>query len=136
MEKWNGSASVAIVDGRMLMVRAKGSSAWSIPSGGIEDNETPEAACIREVWEETGYHVEVQRQLFVKKAIIKNYDVTTYYFICTYIGGSIQYHDPDEMIEEIGWKSKEQLREIELLYPEDADMLKELLSGGADDKSM
>ena len=127
MKKWNGAAAVVIEDGRLLMVRGKGSSAWSIPSGGIEDNETSESACIREVWEETGYHVKVERQLFVKKATIKSYQVTTQYYYCTYIGGAMQYHDPDETIEEIDWKSIEQLREIELLYPEDVEMLEELL---------
>lgn len=127
MKKWIGSAAVVIEDGKLLMVRAKGSTAWSIPSGGIEDNETAEAACIREVWEETGYHVNVKEQLLVKKAVIKTYAVTTYYFNCTYISGTMQYHDPDKIIEEIDWKSIEQLQVIEFLYPEDAKMLKELL---------
>lgn len=68
MKKWDGSAAVVIKEGRLLMVRAKGSSAWSIPSGGIEDNETAKDACCREVWEETGYRVEVESSLFVKKA--------------------------------------------------------------------
>ncbi|KGR82154.1 NUDIX domain-containing protein [Lysinibacillus odysseyi] len=131
MKKWDGSAAVVIKEGRLLMVRAKGSSAWSIPSGGIEDNETAKAACCREVWEETGYRVKVESSLFVKKAVKENYDVTTYYFMCTYIGGTIRYHDPDGLIEEVDWKSKEQLHTIELLYPEDAEMLQELLSNEA-----
>lgn len=128
MEKWSGSAAVVIVDGKLLMVRAKGSSAWSIPSGGIEENETPDAACIREVWEETGYHVKVENVIFIKKAVIGNYDVTTYYFMCTYIGGTMQVQDPDETIEEINWKTIEHLPTIEHLYPEDAEMLEELLA--------
>ena len=78
----------------------------------------------------------MDQQLFVKKSVIKNYQVTTHYYYCTYIGGAIQYHDSDETIEEIGWKSIEQLREIELLYPEDTDMLKELLSDSADERTM
>lgn len=128
MEKWSGSAAVVIAEGKLLMVRAKDSAACSIPSGGIEQNETPEAACIREVWEETGYHVKVENVIFIKKAVIENYDVTTYYFMCTYIGGTMQIQDPDETIEEIDWKTISQLRTIELLYPEDEEMLDELLS--------
>lgn len=32
-------------------------SFWTLPGGGIEFDEQPDAACVREVWEETGYNV-------------------------------------------------------------------------------
>lgn len=32
-------------------------SFWTLPGGGIEFDEQPDVACIREVWEETGYNV-------------------------------------------------------------------------------
>ena len=35
-------------------------------SGGIRENETSESAVIRECYEETGYHFEIDRLVFLK----------------------------------------------------------------------
>ena len=70
------SASAAIVDGpRLLLVRraqepSKG--LWSFPGGVIELGETVQDAVIREVREETGIDVQVERLLDVTDAIIRD----------------------------------------------------------------
>lgn len=46
----------------ILMVKQhveRGHIVWNYPGGGIEEGETPEQACIREVEEETGYLVKI-----------------------------------------------------------------------------
>lgn len=128
---WEGSAAVVIAHGKLLMVKTKESKGWSIPSGGIEKGETPEQACIREVWEETGFKVEIEESLPIKKALIKNYEVTTYYFLCEVIGGGISYHDPDDAIEEIAWKSAKEFVGLQHDYPEDLDMLFSFLNSSS-----
>ena len=56
-----------IKDHRLLLVkeqeRATGRFAWFFPGGGREDGETPEECVQREMKEETGLDVEVQRLL-------------------------------------------------------------------------
>lgn len=120
---WNGSAGIILSEGKMLMVKEKESMGWSIPSGGIENGESPEQACMREIWEETGFKTKVESPLHVKKAVIKNFDVTTYYFLCEVIDGQISYHDPDDSIEEVAWKTYEEVLKLQHDYPEDQEML-------------
>ena len=46
--------------GRLLFQRRGDTGLWTVPGGAIEPGETPADACVREVWEETGLHVEPQ----------------------------------------------------------------------------
>ena len=124
---WNGSAAIVIQENKVLMIRAKNKNSWGVPSGGIEVGETPQQACLRELWEETGFKGRITKELHTKEAIIDTYQVTTHYFLCEVIGGEISYHDPDEEIEEVGWKSINELAFIEHVYPEDVQLLEQLL---------
>lgn len=124
---WLGAAGVIIADNKLLMVRGGDPAKWSIPSGQIELNETAEQACIREVWEETGYNVTVKEAIYIKKTVIGDYDVTTDYFLCEVVSGQITYHDPDVTIEEIAWKTFEEVKLVQHLYSEDKELLLSLL---------
>jgi len=44
-------------DGRILLVRHSNGGVWVAPGGAIDPGETPQDAVVREVWEETGLHV-------------------------------------------------------------------------------
>jgi len=44
---------------RVLLVRHIEGSDWTTPGGMIEPYETPSNAAVREMWEETGLHVEL-----------------------------------------------------------------------------
>ena len=125
---WKGASAIIIKDNRVLMIRTIDSNSWSIPSGGVEDGETVEEACIREVAEETGYEVKIVKELHTKKTIIKEYKVTTKYFLCEITGGDIQYKDPDEEIEEIAWMNRNEISKLIYTYPEDREVIEQLLS--------
>ncbi|MGH3076162.1 MAG: NUDIX hydrolase, partial [Gaiellales bacterium] len=60
-----GAYALAMDDaGRVLLCRIAPSivagEVWTLPGGGLEFGEAPEAAVIRELAEESGYHGEVE----------------------------------------------------------------------------
>jgi 8-oxo-dGTP pyrophosphatase MutT (NUDIX family) len=86
---------------------------WSIPSGGKETHESFEACCIREVLEETGYEVMIKREVYRKETT----EVEVAYFKVAIVGGQMIIADPDELIYEIAWKTKEEINGLTVTYP-------------------
>ncbi|MGE7689505.1 NUDIX hydrolase [Lysinibacillus sp. NPDC097214] len=92
---------------------------WAVPSGGKETAESFERCCIRELYEETGYVVDIIREVLHKN----NDAVEVRYFETIITGGQMMIHDPDELIYEIAWKSKDELLDLTLSFPEDRQFL-------------
>jgi 8-oxo-dGTP diphosphatase len=58
--------AVAVLDDCLLVIRrghGPGAGEWSVPGGRVEAGETLHEAIVREVWEETGIEVVVDRFL-------------------------------------------------------------------------
>jgi len=123
MGKWQGAAGICLNEENQLLMVLQGTKeevkTWSVPSGGREATENFEACCIREVYEETGFVVDI-----VREVLHKNNDVVEVrYFETSITGGQMTIHDPDELIYEIAWKSKDDLLDLTLTFPEDRQFL-------------
>ena len=70
-----------------LIVRAKPDpSHWVIPKGHIELGESPEAAAVREIWEETGVQAKIIASLGTTTFIYQGKQIHTVFYLLEYLG--------------------------------------------------
>ncbi len=81
-----GSRAVIVRDGKILLSHETNSGWWLVPGGGLENDETPETCCIREVEEETGYVVKPLRQFLTLNEYYEEYCYISHYFVCEVTG--------------------------------------------------
>ena len=115
-------------DNEILLVRStyQRFHPWGLPGGSLDYGESAEDAALREVWEETGFQVEIERLLVVKTW---RPDRIGLYYLCRITGG--EFHHTDE-VSEFGYFSLEQLPDVR---PVDMNMIKQL-SGHALDGAL
>lgn len=70
---------------------------WGLPGGSLEYGETPEAGVVREVQEETGWDIQIEKFLFVKTWTP---DRVGLYYICRINNGEFQ---PSDEVSEFGY---------------------------------
>lgn len=126
------AASAVVVDdaGRILLHRRADTGAWGLPGGIVDPGEQPSDAAVREVAEETGVRVEVERlvgawtgpEVRHPNGDRAQYVVTVHR--CRPVGGHAA-PDGDESLE-VGWFAVDELPEMAPAY---ADRLSRALSG-------
>jgi 8-oxo-dGTP diphosphatase len=97
---------------RLLLIRRgrePGLGTWSIPGGRCEPGESPARACVREVAEETGLEVVIERLV---GRVIRDAPGGGQYviddFLCRQTGGSVR---PGDDATDVDWFSRSQLAE-------------------------
>ncbi|WP_062106393.1 NUDIX hydrolase [Bacillus niameyensis] len=110
------SAFIQDEKGNILLVKnvKEDSFYWGLPGGAVEKGETLEEAVIREVKEETGFHIAVSglhsiREMFFEK---KGHHALIITFFAEIIGGHINISDPDNEIGEVRWVDYQTAKEL------------------------
>ena len=94
--------------GRILCVKQNyGSLSWTTPGGRVEAGESPVAALIREIHEESGYHAQIDRLVGVYAAPFKDDIVLMMTATITGSDGWV----PNEEIAQIGFFARDALPE-------------------------
>ena len=85
---------------------------WALPKGTPNTGETVEETALREVREETGLQVVVEKQLqsitywFIRAADSVRCHKTVHFYLMQPVGGAVDQHDPE--FDEVRWVSAQE----------------------------
>lgn len=109
---------IIVKDNKILLMKRvrNGKEYYIFPGGGVEENETPEEATIREIREELTLEAKIDKFLFKMfnpgQKGSKFYDRDDYFFLVTEFDGEVQ----------LGGEELERMDESDQFYPEWHDM--------------
>ncbi len=118
----NRSMALVVQDNKILMVKQKLNERefYTIPGGGIESNETPEQAAVRELEEECGIYGSVKRKLCVN---YRKDGSKEYVFLVEVasdsepiIGSDPEMPEDEQIIKAVQWMKWEELSERDKAY--------------------
>lgn len=115
---WLPGVSAVVLDdaGRVLLGQRADNGKWALISGMPEPGEQPAACAVREVYEETAVHIEVERVVMVhagERVTFDNGDVCQFMdttFRCRAVGGEARVNDDESL--EVGWFDVDALPEL------------------------
>ena len=93
------AAIIINADGHVLLQRRSDNGLWGLPGGGVEIGESVSTAIVREVQEETGLTVEIERLVGVysdpRFQVVRYADGNVVHyintlFVCRIVGGTLQ----------------------------------------------
>ncbi len=111
--------------GNFLLIKDLDSGMYEIPKGGLKIGESKEAACIREISEETGYRAEIISYLSTTRFLLhwkdgNTYDKIIHYYLLSLVDDThapTPIREEDENFENV-WVTFEEAQK--LLVHEDA----------------
>jgi 8-oxo-dGTP pyrophosphatase MutT (NUDIX family) len=118
---------------KVLLTRRGDTGQWCLPSGGVEPGESVTETCIREVWEETGLEVQVERLTSIcsnpDRLVIYNdgnqFQIIALIFEVSLIGGEPCLSDETTAI---GYYSLPEIEKMDL-FPHHRQFISDTLAG-------
>lgn len=113
------SGTAAPEDVEFLLIHRPRYDDWSLAKGKVDPGESIPTTAAREILEETGYEVNLEKLVGTVHYPVVNRTKVVYYFTASVLSGTFQ---PNEEVDEIRWLSYEQAREL-LSYDVDRGVL-------------
>jgi len=120
------AGGVVMRDGKVLLVHRTRHNDWSLPKGKLDPGETPLAAAVREVREETGYEVASGPLVGAVAYTVNEMPKVVLYWRMTPKGRPSPVQDPGE-INGLRWVTPEEALRL-LTYPLERDLLQRLFN--------
>lgn len=140
LSRVRGYAGVIVLEGdSVLLVQEpdyfSGEAGWTVPSGGIEDGESPEVAAVRELAEEAGCIIDVAGlTLFATAAVEHDGEQvsTSWNFTAVATNRRLEQAHPDELVTDARWFERDAaIRELaKLSYEPKREPALRYLRGG------
>lgn len=125
---WIGGVRVIVMDdkNRMLMVcqHHEDRDIWMVPGGGIEEGESSLEAAVREVDEETGLDVQIEKLLWHVEEVSERGQRFVNFFLGRMIGGTLELgEDPEfdethQVLRDVRFLSRQEIQALDHVYPE------------------
>lgn len=77
---------IVIHDDKILLTYEVNTDQWNIPGGGLENDESIQECCVRELAEETGCVVKINKKYLTVNEYYEDWLFVSHYYICDYIG--------------------------------------------------
>lgn len=107
-----GCRGVIEKDGKYLVVNVTKFDITTFPGGGLEEGETLEECCVREVLEETGVRCEIIEKTVTINEYFMDSKWSNHFFRCKFIEDTKQTNYTDEEVNlgmTVSWKTMEEI---------------------------
>ncbi len=114
---------------KILLVkhRKRNRKFWVLPGGRLEHGESFDECAVREVKEETGLDIKVERILYLSEAISpdKNHHIVNIFIKARSIGGKLQLGD-EPVLSDVDFLPLSDLSQISLFPPVHEELLRSI----------